>query len=1104
MDVLAWLRSLGLEQYEQAFRDNAIERDVLPQLTAEDLKELGVSLVGHRRKLLDAIAALRDANIRAPEDSRHRPIASSSAPDPIGERRQVTVLFADLSGSTSWGQELDAEEVHALLEQFFDRADRAVQDHGGHILRHIGDCVMAIFGAPVAHDDDAQRAARAALAIQAAIPEVSARVGRPVGVHIGLAGGQVVASRTGSANYSEYTVTGTAANLASRLTDAAKAGEIFMSDETRDALAERFDCVDVGTLDIKGFAEPVRAWRLSGLRPMLREQRPFVGRRAELGLVRAALAACRETGRGQAVHIRGEAGIGKTRLIEEVQRAAEEAGFACHSALVLDFGGGAGRDAIRALARSLLGLDLTAASEAVRAAAAAALSSEMVAGDDAVFLNDMLDLPQPPELRPIWEAMDSGARGVGPQRVLAGILHAVSRERPRLLVVEDLHWADRATLAELAKLAAMMAQHPDLLVMTSRIEGDPLDESWRTETAGASLMTINLGPLPTEDARALAEALIAANTAFAERCVERAAGNPLFLDQLLRHADESQAAAVPGSVQSLVQARIDRLDPTDKEAAQAASVLGQRFAGVALLHLLDKTDYQPGRLVSRLLVRPQQGNDEVFLFTHALIRDAIYDTLLRSRRRELHRRAAEWYADRDPVLRAEHLERAEDPEAARALLAAARSEAAEYRQETALRLVERGLAVAGDPADRFALMCLQGEILHDLGAMAEAGRAWQAALDAAADDQERCVAWIGLAGVKRVTDDLAGALADLEQAEAVAARRHLVTEQARIHFLHGNLCFPRGDLEGCLREHGLALELARSAGAAELEAMALGGLGDAEYVRGRMISAHDRFSECIALCERHGFGRIEVANRPMMAFTRFFSGDTRGALAVAETAIARAALAGHRRAEMIGHHAAFFCRHALMEFEAAARHAEAALNLAQQLGARRFETEALAFRAELHRLAGRRAEALGGAEEAVRISRETGMAFLGPFALGALALASDDPAARRAALDEAEALLGTGAVSHNHLLFPRDAVEAYLEAEDWDGVERTAAELERYTRPEPLPFAAFYIARARALAACGRGQPDPAALDRVRGAGERLDLVVALPGIAAAIHELRG
>jgi class 3 adenylate cyclase/tetratricopeptide (TPR) repeat protein len=1122
MDLPAWLRGLGLGQYEQAFRDNAIEPEVLPQLTSEDLKELGVVPVGHRRKLLGAIVALRASAVSAPHDAQDTGMLSVSPVDPIGERRQVTVLFADLAGYTEWGQRLDAEEVHALLQQFFDRVDGIIQQHGGHIARHIGDCVMAVFGAPVAHDNDAERAARAALAIQAAIPEVSAHCGLPIGVHVGVAGGQVVASRTGSARYSEYTVTGNAANLASRLTDAAEAGEILVSDETHGALAEQFDCVDAGTLDIKGFAEPVRAWRLGGLRPVAREQRPFVGRRSELGLLEAALAACRKTGRGHAVYVRGEAGIGKTRLIEEIQRTATGAGFACHAALVLDFGGGVGRDAIRALARGLLGIEVTSDTEAARAAAAKALSSDVVAKDDAVFLNDLLNLPQPPELRPIYEAMDTSMRSQGRQRVVARILDRKSRQCPRLLVVEDLHWADQPVLMHLAKLTIAVAQHPALLIMTSRIEGDPLNETWRAEAPGASLTTIDLGPLPSEDARALAEALIAANTAFAERCVERAAGNPLFLDQLLRHADESQAVAVPGSIQSLVQERIDRLDPADKAAVQAASVLGQRFVNSALAYLLDRADYIPERLVSRLLVRPQldvwgadhggyvkrmqaavQASGDVFLFTHVLIRDAIYDTLLRSRRRELHRRAAEWYADRDPVLRAEHLDRAEDAEAARAYLAAARSQAAEYRQEAALQLVERGLALAHDRTDRFALTCLQGEILHDLGAMPEAGHAYRAALDAAADDRERCAAWIGLAAVKRVTDDLAGAVADLEQAETVAARYHLLTEQARIHFLRGNLCFPRGDIEGCLREHGIALELARRAGATELEAVALGGLGDAEYVRGRMISAHDRFGECVELCERHGFGRIEVANRPMMAFTQWFAGDTRGALVVADTAIARAARVGHRRAEMVGHHAAFFCRHALMDFEAALRHAEAALTLAQQLGARRFETEALVFQAELHRLAGRRAEALANAEQAVKISRETSIAFLGPFALGALALASDSPTVRQAALEEGEELLRAGAVSHNHLLFPRDAIEVYLEAGDFEGVERTAADLVQYTRSEPLPFADFYVARARALAASGRGRSDTAELDRLRELGERFGLRVALSAIKTAINEIR-
>jgi class 3 adenylate cyclase len=292
VDIAAWLHGLGLSEYEQAFRENAIEFEILPQLTADDLKEIGVIPVGHRRKLLDAIAVLGGSGSPAPDDARDARVQSASPADPIGERRQVTVLFADLAGYTAWGQQLDAEEVHALLEQFFDRADRIIQEHGGRIDKHIGDCVMGVFGAPIAHSDDPERAARAALAINAAIPDVSARVGRPIGIHIGVAGGQVVASRTGSTSHSEYTVTGDTVNLAARLTAAAEKGEILASDDTYRALAERFDCVDAGALNIKGFTEPVRAWRLLGLRPAVREQRPFVGRRAELRLSEVALVWC--------------------------------------------------------------------------------------------------------------------------------------------------------------------------------------------------------------------------------------------------------------------------------------------------------------------------------------------------------------------------------------------------------------------------------------------------------------------------------------------------------------------------------------------------------------------------------------------------------------------------------------------------------------------------------------------------------------------------------------------------------------------------------------------------------------------------------------------
>jgi tetratricopeptide (TPR) repeat protein len=476
-------------------------------------------------------------------------------------------------------------------------------------------------------------------------------------------------------------------------------------------------------------------------------------------------------------------------------------------------------------------------------------------------------------------------------------------------VIEDLHWADPLTLAHAAELALTVAACPALLVLTARTEGDPLGPEWRARARAAPcrLLTIDLGPLQPEEARVLAQQFFAANAAFAERCVDWASGNPLFLEQLLRHAQENQEAGVPGSVQSLVQARLDRLDPLDRAALQAASTLGQRFDQGALSHLLDRPDYAPERLAAHLLVRPQGGCS--FLFAHALIRDAVYDSLLRSRRRKLHRRAADWFANQgDPVLRAQHLDRAEDAEAARAYLAAARAQAAAYHYEVALHLVERGVALARDQVDRFALTCFGGDILHDLGAMADARRAYELALSLPVSDAERDRAWIGLAAVKRMTDDLEGALADLERAErAATARGEQLAERARIHLLRGNLCFPRGDIAGCLREHGQSLELARQAGSAELEAAALGGLGDAEYMRGRMLSADDWFRRCIELCQRHGFGRIEVANRPMASITRWFAGDARGALDDALASVDAAARVGHRRAEIIGHHATYFC-----------------------------------------------------------------------------------------------------------------------------------------------------------------------------------------------------
>jgi class 3 adenylate cyclase/tetratricopeptide (TPR) repeat protein len=1097
MNVAAWLHSLGLGQYEQSFRENDIDAEVLAHLTADDLIGIGVASVGHRRKLLAAIAALRDQSAPAPLPAPGAAsISQAASPLPEAERRQVTVLFADLAGYTKLADELDAEEVHAVLESFFNLADASVADHGGTIDKHIGDCVMAVFGAPVAYGNDPERCLRAALDIGRRMPMLAAELGRPVGVHIGIASGEVMASGTGSARHLEYTVTGESVNLASRLTDQAATGEILISDSVHRALAERIDCSEVGELAIQGLAKPVRAWRLRGFRERARSGRQaFVGRDRELQQLEAALAQCRDTGRGRVIYIRGEAGIGKTRLLEQFQAKAVEENFACHSGLVLDFGMGSGQDAICSLVRGLLGLSGESNREEIEAAAKKAVEDGMLADERRVNLNDLLNVPQPTELRTLYDAMDSAARDRGKRATVAELVTCASSRRPRLLAIEDLHWADQTTLDHLANLAETVAGCPALLAMTSRIERDPLHEAWRPTIAGQPIVTIDLDPLQPSEANRLAGAYLDALGELAQRCIERAAGNPLFLVQLLRHAAESAEGGVPGTIRSLVQARLDRLAFADKRAMQAASVLGQRFTAEALGALLDQPAWNCTDLVRHLLVRPQGDH---FLFAHALIQEGVYDTLLRSRRRELHRRAADWFRSRDLTLCAQHLDRAEDEGAPRAYLEAAREEAAVYRTERALRLVERGLALARKRGDVSALSLRRGEILHDLGSISESMAAFEQALAVADVDIERCQAWIGLAAGLRVTDRFDEAFAMLDKAAAAAVTDDLAA-RARIHHLRGNLCFPLGRLVECLQEHERALDCARTANWPEMEARALGGLGDAEYARGRMASAYRHFSRCAELSRASGAGRIEVANLSMVAHTEVYLNEFADALATTQAAVELAARVGHLRAEIIAHNAACNVFRTTGEFGRAKLHADRALILARQLGAKRFEAVSLHDLAMVARAEASRAEAMELLYRALAISRETGLSFVGPWILGYLAVTTEDPIERWAALMEGEEILCNGAAGHNHLWFFRYAIEASLDSQDWDAAERYSTALEDYTRPEPLPWANFFVRYGRAVGRhgrCHRAQKTTCTFDDVLAEAKRL-------GIGPALGRLR-
>jgi class 3 adenylate cyclase/tetratricopeptide (TPR) repeat protein len=996
----------------------------------------------------------------------------------LGERRQVTVLFADLSGFTRLSSVLDPEETHALLNSYFEVIDNIVVNYGGTIDKHIGDCVMAVFGAPTAHSDDPERAVRAALAIHPAMQSLSEKAGRILKVHLGLASGQVVASKTGSGERQEYTVTGDSVNLASRLTAMAGPGETFASNAVHQSLLDRLDGEDVGAISIKGLDRPVRVWRVRGLRSRdsHRIHRPLVGRHGELGQFGGVIASCREVGSGLAFYVRGEAGIGKTRLVEEFQRMASSRHFACHVGLVLDFGVGKGQDAIRAIVRSCLecsGQGETAA----RAAAERVLSDELLDPDQLVYLNDLLDLPQPMELRALYDAMDNPARNRGKHKTVVRLLRQLSARRPQMITIEDLHWADAITLAHAAELTMLTALCPLVLVMTSRTEGDQLDPTWRSRTRAAPLITIDLGPLREQDALALAGEYSDVSKAFALACVKRSEGHPLFLEQLLRSGGHDDLDSIPGSIQSLVQARMDALEPTDKQALQAGSVLGQRFSLDVLRLLINNDQYVCTRLIEQDLIRSDVDD---FLFSHALVQEGVYSSLLTTNRRELHQRAAACFAESDPVLRAAHLDRAADPAAPKAYLSAARSQAAAYHNERALHLVERGHALAIERPDIYALIHFRGELLHDLGAIPEARQAFEQALEVGGDDIELCRAWIGLAAVMRISDQIQDALQALDRAQALAIAGDLIVELSRIHHLRGNLYFPLGKIEGCVQQHDLALHYARQAGSAEREAQALGGLGDAAYVRGRMLTAHRHFDLCVAVSRQHGFGRIEVANLNMAALTRQYANELPAAAADALAAADAAVRVGHHRAELLARNIAAFALYDMADLQRAREQLLEAGKLIDRIGARRFVPENLTYLAKTMRAEGRRFEARRLLDEAIAVSRETGLRFFGPRILAELALAAEDPAEQQKALSEGENILGEGCVGHNHLWFYRDAMEAALSARDWSAVDRYAAALAAFTEPEPLPWSNFFIARGRTLAEFGRGRCDDSTLGELR------------------------
>jgi DNA-binding SARP family transcriptional activator len=1027
--------------------------------------ELGVNPDPQTEELYREIVEQRRAPSQpAPEPPAVEAEHSDARSDTGPQLRHATVFLIDIDGFTAFASETDPEDLHDYLTRYRRMVRTRAQEEGGTVTNYIQARVMAVFGVPVAYGNDAERAVRAAMAIRDEVPRLSNAAGRAFQIRIGVASGAILASQ----DETGFNITGEPVSVAARIMESAAGGELRVANEVVEAIGERLIAEYLPSATVAGVSRPLPVWRALELQRQTDDAGAFVGREPELRQLEALLAACMGSGTGRTVLIRGEAGIGKSQLAQELARRARALGYACHRISIVELGGTGARPVVE-LSRSLLGVSARDDPGALSFALGRAMDAGTIAADLQHTLAEMLGMPQKSEPRSVDETADSVVRTRGRHAVLGDLVKAAAAASPLLVIVEDVHWADAPTLDFLATVAAIARGTRVLLAMTTRSESDPIGSAWRAASGGCPLTTIDLGPLSDEEAMRLAGNYAAGDTEFARICVERASGNPLFLDQLLRAGQAS--GALPGSLRSLVLARLDRLHVQDREAVQAAAVLGQRFSLEALRHLTGDAGYLPDRMVEQGLLRPEAGD---YVFGHALIREAVYGSILKSQRTDLHESAARWFAQRDLALEAEHLGAIGHPRAAAAFLRAARAEASNYRTQRALLLISQGMGLASEPGDRCDLLVERGDALRDLGETERSVQAFGEALHTAQNDSQRCRAWIGIAGGLRILDRYDRALAALEQAEALATALDDTRALMHIHSLRGNIHFPRGDIDGCLREHERARNLALKLGSRADEARALSGMGDAHYQNARLLTAQDFFQRCIDLARTERLARVEAMNLSMVGITSFYCEGVARSLEYCRSALELSARIGEPRAEVVAYDVQSGLLLMSGDPEGAFAAGESALKLTRRMGARRFEADAcLGMALSMHAIgnASEASELIALAEESLI---ETGTGFSGPWVMAAKAVIAQDPDAKLQALAEGEAMLARGCVSHCHFHLHQLAIEIMLGLHDWDAAERHARALEDFTAAEPLPWSNFVVARGRALARHGRGKRDAA------------------------------
>jgi class 3 adenylate cyclase/tetratricopeptide (TPR) repeat protein len=667
MDVVVWLRTLGLGKYEAIFRENDIDETVLPSLTHENLKELGVASFGHRVKLLDAIAALRtEGSSKAPTvDAATTSTSPNAHPEDRAERRQVTVMFSDLVGSTALSARMDPEDLREVISAYQKCVAETVGRFGGFVAKYMGDGVLIYFGYPQAHEDDAERAVRAGLELVAAVSglKTHAALQTRVGIATGLV---VVGDLIGSGASQEQAIVGETPNLAARLQGIAESNSVVIAENTRKLLGDLFELEDLGAKDLKGIAGPVRVW--SALRTGSAEGRfeafhatgltELVGREEELELLLRRWSKAK-TDEGQVVLLCGEAGIGKSRLTAALlERLANEPHTRIRSFCSPQHTNSALYPIIGQLERAA-GLTRDDKPQAKLDKLDAMLAQSSTSTQDAALFADMLSLPNDGRYPPL-ELTPQQRR----QRTLVALvlqIEAISRQDPLLIIFEDAHWTDPTSLELFGRIVDKISTLRVLLIVTFRPEFEP---PWIGRPLVTALMMNRLGQ---REIGAMIDHVTGNKPlpgSIRQDIIERTDGIPLFVEEMTKAVLEAgsesvaehtgaavpyPALAVPASLHASLMARLDRLGPA-KEVAQIGAAIGREHPHALLALVTRKPDAELeaplDRLVAAgLLFRQGSPPHATYLFKHALVRDVAYGSLLRDQRQQLHGRIADVLAE---------------------------------------------------------------------------------------------------------------------------------------------------------------------------------------------------------------------------------------------------------------------------------------------------------------------------------------------------------------------------------------------------------------------------------------------------------------------------